>query len=271
MKKITSLFLLVFELLFANGQVSTTTEICTDTLVLKNYNSTGQLFSYHKPIFSIKSNNMPYTYVWSIGIGYPGSYENYLKISPTSNLDNFVAAYNTDGIALASSKSLQLNIGSRIISNPLGEAYKYGFNESIQATEITTGNRFRLMTAGSATLVTTQNGNVGIGISEPMAKLDINGSMKLNGGSVIQKIQVGEQLIEASSTRLKIVTITFPSAFTSIPKIVCTPKNTVSNSNEMFCVTIRSIDINSVTINIMRIDENAAWTQDVLLSWHTWE
>ena len=67
---------------------------------------------------------------------------------------------------------------------------------------------------------------------------------------------------------------TFPTPFSGIPNVTATTKNDpayVGGINDTFCVTVRSVSATAVTFNIMRVDSNAPWNQNLLLAWQAWE
>ena len=78
-------------------------------------------------------------------------------------------------------------------------------------------------------------GNVGVGTTDPQAKLDVNGNIKIGGGTPISKIIAGSFNTNGSkrsgsgftSTRLSggKYRITFDSAFSSVPLVIATANN----------------------------------------------
>jgi hypothetical protein len=62
-------------------------------------------------------------------------------------------------------------------------------------------------------------------------------------------------------------------AVSGVPHALATARNDPNNNNvsDTFVVSIREIETNLVTFNIIRIDSNAAWGQNLLLDWMAWE
>ncbi len=94
----------------------------------------------------------------------------------------------------------------------------------------------------------------------------------VGNGSLISKQQAGTISVGANGTAFKVFTFSFPQAFAGIPKIVATARHEAgTNYDDTFVVTIRSISAASVTFNILRVDQNALWAQNLLLDWMAWE
>jgi hypothetical protein len=126
-------------------------------------------------------------------------------------------------------------------------------------------------------LIVLKNGNTGIGTSTPGTnKLDVNGntqtdSLQVGSGTKFSKMQAGTFLAGGGAAQLKVVTIFFPSAFSTIPKITVTPRNEAgTNNNDVYAVTVRSITATGVVINILRVDVAAGWGQNLQLDWQAW-
>jgi H-type lectin domain len=84
-------------------------------------------------------------------------------------------------------------------------------------------------------------------------------------------MQAGTFLAGGGAAQLKVVTIFFPSAFSTIPKITVTPRNEAgTNNNDVYAVTVRSITATGVVINILRVDVAAGWGQNLQLDWQAW-
>lgn len=139
-------------------------------------------------------------------------------------------------------------------------------------TDVNTGlflaaaDNLAVTTGGVERMRVNNVGNVGVGTATPGARLDVNGSMRVGGGSIMQKIQTGTGTI-GSGSNIRVVTITFPSAFTSAPVVICTPRTqTGATYNDTFAVTTKSISTTSFQVNIYRVD-GGSWGQNLLLDW----
>jgi hypothetical protein len=117
------------------------------------------------------------------------------------------------------------------------------------------------------------NGNVGIGTTSPSAELDVSGrtntdKLQVGTGTVLNNIQSGTFTAGTSATTFKSVTITFPAAFASAPRVIASARNDPAyNVNDTFTVTVRSVSATAVTLNIQRVDVAAAWGQNLLIDW----
>ncbi len=117
-------------------------------------------------------------------------------------------------------------------------------------------------------------GNVGIGKTNPGAKLDVEGSMRVSEnsvalGTVFKQIQAGNHFVGPSDTDGLIVTVTFPNSFATPPHIIATARNS-SFVNDTYAVTIRSVSNNNFVINILRRDSGittSGWSQNLTLDW----
>lgn len=113
-------------------------------------------------------------------------------------------------------------------------------------------------------------GGVGINTNSPQATLDISGSLRVNrGGTVLNRIQAGTASVPTSKFASMVFTVTFPSAFSTTPRIIATPRG--EDSDETFVVTTRRISTMYAVFNVVRADQNGGWTQNLELDWLAWE
>jgi hypothetical protein len=97
--------------------------------------------------------------------------------------------------------------------------------------------------------------------------------LKVGNGTLISKQQAGNAVVGSNGSNFKTFTVTFPTPFSGIPNVTATPKNDPAYGpiSDTFCVTVRAVTTTSVTFNILRVDANAAWLQNLLLAWQAWE
>jgi len=109
---------------------------------------------------------------------------------------------------------------------------------------------------------------VGINTADPAATLDVNGSLRIGGGTVISRMQSGTATVGSSGAQRVNITVFFPTAFTSAPRVMATARG--GNFPDTFAVTTTAISATSFSINIMRMDSTSAWGQTLLLDWMAW-
>jgi hypothetical protein len=114
------------------------------------------------------------------------------------------------------------------------------------------------------------NGNVGIGTTTPSVKLDVVGSIKINNGTTIAKLQAGKAVVGSHTGGVKTITVTFPSAFATVPKITVTANG--ENYADVFVTTTRNITTTTFQVNIYRVDPpGSLWAQNLQIDWIAWE
>jgi hypothetical protein len=115
----------------------------------------------------------------------------------------------------------------------------------------------------------TNTGQVGIGTTTPGAKLDVAGSFRLNGGTVLAKIQGGTATMGISGSPTKTVNVIFPTSFAGIPKVIALARG--GNFPDVFALTTTAISPTSFTIRVRRLDTLTGWGQNLQLDWLAWE
>jgi hypothetical protein len=130
-------------------------------------------------------------------------------------------------------------------------------------------------------------GNVGIGVAAPAAQLHVAGSTRLDGLagtgtrlvtadasgtlSATQALQAGLATIGSTSgTNFKQVTVTFPTAYATVPRtIICTVRNPDNGFSytDVFTATIATATTTGFTVNVRCDNGPGDWTQELMLSW----
>jgi hypothetical protein len=68
------------------------------------------------------------------------------------------------------------------------------------------------------------------------------------------------------------LTISFPKTFVGTPKFVATVNaDPASDAPETFVVSVRKVSGTSCTVNIVRVDTAAGWSQALSVNWMAWE
>jgi hypothetical protein len=105
--------------------------------------------------------------------------------------------------------------------------------------------------------------------------VSIQGGGALNVGATgtkIKRILAGTATVGSNGTGSVTFTVNF-AAFSGVPHALAIARNDPLNNNvaDTFVVSIREIKTNLVTFNIIRIDANAGWAQNLQLDWMAWE
>jgi len=116
------------------------------------------------------------------------------------------------------------------------------------------------------------NTSVGIGTNHPQATLDVNGSFRINQGTKFTHVQDGIFTAGPSTTNSLAVTNSFPAAFNNPPTVLATAVNqSGTDFPDSFCVTVRRVTTTNFVVNIVRVDQNGLWGQNLRISYHAWE
>ncbi len=132
-------------------------------------------------------------------------------------------------------------------------------------------------------------GNVGIGGSAaPTQTLDVAGTTRTTnaiittaltgtgasigtavGVGILAAGQSGTATLGAGTAGVNVYTITFPTAFTAAPSQVLVTVRTAAGQTytDTFSATTKAIGRTSFQVNVQRVDDNALWSQALLLDW----
>jgi hypothetical protein len=134
----------------------------------------------------------------------------------------------------------------------------------------------------NSVMVVNGNGRVGIGTNAPLAQLDVNGSFRINQGTVFNRVQDGiftagaagtnYNLVAGNTYYTKQVTNAFPVAFSSVPNVtVSAVSQAGTDYGDIFCVAVRRVTTTYVVVNIQRMDATTPWAQLLQVSYHAWQ
>jgi len=101
-----------------------------------------------------------------------------------------------------------------------------------------------------------------------------NGKLTIKGGTAIGMTQAGTVTIGTyvGQTGIKTVTLTYPKAFSTVPRISITPKG-ANGVSQSFGVTVRDVTTTNCVIMINQLSPtvNGSWSQNLLADWIAWE
>ena len=106
------------------------------------------------------------------------------------------------------------------------------------------------------------------------ADIYANGRLTIKGGTAIGMTQAGTVTIGTfiGQSGIKTVTLTYPKAFSTVPKIHITPKG-ANGVSQSFGVTVRDVTTTTCVIMISQLSPtvNGSWSQNLLADWIAWE
>ena len=158
-------------------------------------------------------------------------------------------------------------------------AVGYAYAAGIRAHALHRGSFVWADVAGSANVFasTASNqflirvaGGVGINTNAPQATLDVNGSVRVGGGSIFNRMVEGTAVL-GSGTNTMSYSVVFPTAFTSTPKVIVSPRNDpVFDVVDTFGASVRKVTLTNFVVNVHRIDSTGGWAQQLRLDWIAW-
>jgi hypothetical protein len=132
------------------------------------------------------------------------------------------------------------------------------------------GNQLGILSNGKSNdpiTVWNDNGNVGIGITNPGYKLHVDGTSKLGGiGTPFKSVVAFIATLGAGGAGIVQFTVTYPSAYTDASKLVInvtTAHDPAAAYDDTFGCTIRSVSTTSFILNLKRVDAASAWGANI--------
>lgn len=99
------------------------------------------------------------------------------------------------------------------------------------------------------------------------------GSLTVNGSTTFGNLQAGQVILPSgASASYTNVTITFPKAFITTPKVIATVNaDPAWDVPDTFAASVRKVSTTGVVVNILRVDAATGWSQVLRVNWIAWE
>jgi hypothetical protein len=114
-------------------------------------------------------------------------------------------------------------------------------------------------------------GGVGINTNNPAgASLAVVGGIRNGRGGTLQsRVEFGTANVGTGASGVNTFTITFPTAFATIPKVFVVARG--NDNPDTFAVSTRAVTTNSFKVNIVRVDIASGWGQALNVDWYATE
>lgn len=241
-----------------------TVEIKDNTLLLNKFDDTNVGWKIAGiEVFRGKESPMPKILwsesdkKWLIGIN---------NVNDTTGLSEIISGENKKWKILTGGGLADSQHTHRDLSNPAwNELAKGGNGDSLHIH-----SRLYARAASSETdpvLQINEAGNIGINTYGPLAKLDVNGSIRIGGGSIFKTIIAGTVEYAGSRSMFEVIQIDFQHEFKSIPKVLIT----ICTANEK-CMVLSTVNVNSnrgCRVAIKSFDDHLL--PEMSVNWMAWE
>jgi hypothetical protein len=121
-------------------------------------------------------------------------------------------------------------------------------------------------------------GGMGVNTASPVANtLTVGGSgLRVDPyGTTFAKIEAGTTTLGSGISGVNVFTVTLPSAFSSAPHVIVTPRGGTfggSPVSDIFAASTRSVSTSQFVVNVYRIDNaGGTWSQTLQLDWLAWQ
>lgn len=135
-----------------------------------------------------------------------------------------------------------------------------------------------LSVSSSGTGLLAQFGNANSFVADITANgtidaLGFNGNSLRIVGTTFTSILAGVAIMPSSLTTETNFVITFPQAFTSIPRILVTVGNDPGfpNVNDIFATSVANVSTTTFRVNVIRLDTTGGWSQQLRINWLAWQ
>lgn len=148
--------------------------------------------------------------------------------------------------------------------------YQAGQNITLGGTNIDIGSQGSSTDTNITRIGSTQTYAYVAGVVNGMGGVQVG-----NIGTVFTNVQAGQALMPSggSATVETNLTIAFPQAFSTIPKIIVSAANDPGfpDVNDTFVVSVSSNSVSAFRVNVVRVDTPTGWSQQLRINWQAWE
>ncbi len=179
-------------------------------------------------------------------------------------------AANTPPYALPANKTVSTIRSTGTIGQP-SEINEIKFDDKAgsQLLNISAAKDMNLSAVNNFSLNVT--GALGI---KAGAQTTFTGPVSIGGGNAYNEIQTGQAIMPGSSTVETNFTVTFPQAFSAIPKVVASISGdpNFASATDTFAMSVRAVtSTTGFTVNVIRVDAPTGWSQQLRINWQAWQ
>jgi hypothetical protein len=88
-------------------------------------------------------------------------------------------------------------------------------------------------------------------------------------GTVQSRVQFGTATVGTGTNGVNTFTITFPTAFATVPKVFVMTKG--NDNPDTFAISTRAVTTANFKVNLIRIDTAGGWGQSLQVDWYAVE
>ncbi len=134
-------------------------------------------------------------------------------------------------------------------------------DDSLTPFASTTANQFVVRATGGVGINTNATSGAALTV--------IGGVRNGPGGTVQSRVQFGTANVGTGTNGVNTFTITFPAAFSTVPKVFVMTKG--NDNPDTFAISTRAVSATSFKVNIIRVDTASGWGQALNVDWYATE
>ncbi len=151
-------------------------------------------------------------------------------------------------------------------------AMGYGANANHHGSFVWSDSQdFDFVSTANNQFLVRAGGGVGINTANPAgAALAVVGGIRTGvNGTVQSRVQFGTATVGTGTNGVNTFTITYPTAFTVVPKVFVMAKG--NDNPDTFAISTRAVTAANFKVNLIRIDTAAGWGQTLQVDWYAVE